>query len=146
MSLIANEKELRNWISEWLPNRAAAQVVLLNGPMGVGKTRFVQLVCDLLNAEASSSPSFAIHNEYGLPEGETIDHLDLYRVESDSDLESTGFWDLFEKNQGMIFIEWAERLGDHPRFSKRWKVTTIDLKYSNSDSQTERVISVRENP
>jgi len=26
----------------------------------------------------------------------TVDHVDLYRVKSDQDLESSGFWDLFD--------------------------------------------------
>lgn len=137
---IKNESALKDWISGWLPTRKPAQVVLLNGPMGVGKTRLVRFVCEILGAEAPSSPSFSIHNEYSTPEG-VVDHLDLYRVESESDLESTGFWDLFEKPEGLIFVEWAERLGD-ARFSKRWAVVSLDLEFGKEDGS--RSLTIKE--
>ena len=34
----------------------------------------------------------------------------MYRLEDEDDIESTGFWDLFEKERGLILIEWANYL------------------------------------
>ncbi len=129
---LENQKAFRQWVSEWLPTLKPAQVVLLYGPMGVGKTQFVRWACEELGVESSSSPSFSIHNEYFRPEG-VIDHLDLYRITDESDLESTGFWDLFEKPKGLIFVEWAERLG-LARFSNRWSVVSVTLGFGNSET------------
>ena len=63
-----------------------------------------------------------------------VDHLDLYRVENESDLESTGFWDLFEKEEGLIFVEWAERLGK-AGLSRRWSVTSVHLDFHEDEGQ-----------
>lgn len=137
---LKNEQALRDWVEAWLPTLHPAQVVLLNGPMGVGKTRLVREVCDFLGAESPSSPSFAIHNEYSTSKGE-VDHLDLYRIESDGDLESTGFWDLFEKERGLIFVEWAEKLGT-VRFSKRWSVVSLTLGFLDSETSRRLTLEV----
>jgi tRNA threonylcarbamoyladenosine biosynthesis protein TsaE len=59
----------------------------------------------------TSSPTFAIHHRYeNLSTGFGFDHVDLYRLESDDDLESTGFWDLFAPPKGLVVIEWSDRL------------------------------------
>lgn len=84
-------------------------VILLEGRMGAGKTTFVSRLVESLGSSEACSPSFAIHNQYQTPEG-VIDHLDLFRVQSEDELESTGFWDLFSQKDGLILIEWADLL------------------------------------
>ena len=83
------------------------QALLLEGPLGAGKTTLVQ---HLLN-EPALSPAFAVQNVYGV-EPELIKHVDLYRLKDDQDLESTGFWDIFADpaNTYLVIIEWADRL------------------------------------
>ncbi len=100
-------KEIYRRLLEQLPARS---LLLLMGPMGVGKTTSVQLFTELLGLEPASSPSFAIHHRYQNSQGLTLDHLDLYRLLDDEDLESTGFWDLFAQEKSIIAIEWADRL------------------------------------
>ncbi len=85
------------------------QVLLLNGPMGAGKTQFTKYLVSILGGDETVSPSFAIHNQYTTKAG-LVDHVDLFRLENDDELESTGFWDLFSSPMGCIVIEWAERL------------------------------------
>ncbi len=75
-------------------------VIALSGPMAAGKTEFVKTISD-----EASSPTFAIHQSYG-----DIEHLDLYRLTNEDELESTGFWDLFLHGAGLIFIEWPEKM------------------------------------
>lgn len=102
------------------------QVVLLNGPMAAGKTKSVEFFVKALGGKYVSSPTFAIHQTYATPVGE-IDHIDLYRLKSDYDLETTGFWELFHKQKGVIFIEWADRLeGDW--IPKGWGIIKLSFK------------------
>lgn len=62
-----------------------------------------------MGANDVASPTFAIHHEYTSPGG-MIDHVDLYRVKTDEDLEGSGFWDLLRNPQALLFVEWADRL------------------------------------
>lgn len=87
-------------------------VVLLSGPMGAGKTHFAQFFVEaLIPGVVAVSPTFAIHNEYGFSNG-VIHHFDIHRIENDDDLESTGFWDVFDSDQHVVIVEWADRLED----------------------------------
>lgn len=104
-----NKAEAENWAHAFAPQLVRPCVVLLDGNLGAGKTQMVRWLCAALGAYATASPTFAIHNEYKVLLG-TIDHVDLYRVKSDADLEASGFWDLLRGDQAMMFVEWAERL------------------------------------
>ena len=84
-------------------------LVLLKAPMGGGKTEWVKTFGMGLGFEDVSSPTFAIHHRYKNA-GSEIDHLDLFRIKNEDDLESTGFWDLLSASEGLIFIEWSERM------------------------------------
>lgn len=80
----------------------------LRGGMGAGKTT---LISHLLSDQrvAVSSPTFALYNSYPAF-GLTIVHVDLYRLESPEEIESSGFWDLFADTDAVILTEWSERL------------------------------------
>ena len=95
---------------EILPLVQPQTLFLLTGEVGAGKTELIKTVAQHFNLKDVQSPTFAFHNEYQSqnPEGGlTLHHVDLYRVKSEEDLESTGFWDLFEKENDVIFVEWS---------------------------------------
>ena len=105
--------EGREWTKTFAHTLRRPTVVLLDGPLGSGKTQFVKwCVVELGGGERDVvSPTFAIHQSYACTAG-AVDHLDLYRLTSDVDLESTGFWDLLREPKALLFIEWAARLPD----------------------------------
>jgi len=88
---------------------APGDVVAITGPLGVGKTVFVQGLADALGVnDAVTSPTFTIINEYSgrLP----LHHLDLYRLKSSDEF----VWLDFEEKlngTGVSVIEWGERAG-----------------------------------
>lgn len=102
-------EEMKRFASSTALQLKPKQLLLLEGPMGAGKTQFVRFLVEALRGQKVSSPTFAIHNQYESDRG-PIDHVDLYRIESESELEATGFWDLFARPQGLIIVEWADRL------------------------------------
>ncbi len=108
-------------------------VVLLSGPMGVGKTEFVRALVSSFRGENITSPSFAIHNNYSAGD-RSIDHLDLYRIEGDDDLESTGFWDLFSQPSGLIILEWSEKI-DSNLLPRNWKKVKINFSFVEADAR-----------
>jgi tRNA threonylcarbamoyladenosine biosynthesis protein TsaE len=124
---ISSLVELREWIrTQILPQVAAKQIFLISGPMAAGKTELVKQFVELLGGETVTSPSFALHNTYPT-HNFSIEHLDLFRLESEDDLASIGFWDLFENEKSVILIEWAEKINPK-RLPMTWQKNTIEIK------------------
>ena len=102
-------------------------VVLLTGELGVGKTKLVETVAREMSRETASieaevaSPTFAIHQVYNLGTNRRIDHFDLYRVNSEDELETVGLWDVLTASNGLVFIEWPEKLQPSGRMSNNSK-------------------------
>lgn len=94
----------------------APNLILLSGPMGAGKTQLVRWILECLGSSEAASPTYAIHHRYRLSSG-MVDHLDLYRLENDADLESSGFWEILDDCNNLVLVEWADRLSDaaYPR-------------------------------
>jgi tRNA threonylcarbamoyladenosine biosynthesis protein TsaE len=86
---------------------AAGDVVLLTGPLGAGKTRFVAGLARGLACKARvRSPSFAIVNQYHGGELPLL-HVDLYRLEGRA-AEDLGLEEPLEDS--VLAAEWGERL------------------------------------
>ena len=81
--------------------------IALTGELGAGKTVLMKGICQGLGVwELVTSPSFIIVNEY---EGRLpVHHVDLYRIETEVEIETTGLDDLLRQD-GVTVIEWAER-------------------------------------
>jgi len=81
--------------------------VALYGDLASGKTCFVRgVAAALADAEAVSSPTFTLINEY--PGARKLYHLDLYRLTCADELADLGVEDVFE-GDGICLVEWAER-------------------------------------
>lgn len=86
-------------------------VVLIDGPLGAGKTAFVRGMAEGLGADPTevSSPTFTILQQYrGRP---MLYHADLYRLTpaevADLGLEETGL-------DGVLAVEWPDRWAARP--------------------------------
>ena len=101
--------ESEQWAKDMAQTLTRPCLVLLDGELGAGKTQMVRWLVEAMGGAAATSPTFAIHQSYESPSG-SIDHVDLYRLEGWSDLESAGIWDLLKQKEAMIFVEWAARI------------------------------------
>lgn len=101
--------QLEAWAKEFATQLTRPCLILLDGEMGSGKTQLVRWFCASLGVMDTASPTYAVHHEYRSPSG-PVDHVDLYRVQSDADLENSGFWDLLKGDSVLLFVEWADRL------------------------------------
>src|ERR1700710_2907660 len=99
---------LGEMIAELLP---APKLVLLRGDLGAGKTTLVKGIAAALGAadmETVTSPTFTLVHEY---KGHKIRvfHLDLYRLETEAQLEGIGLWEIADAGDVLVLIEWGER-------------------------------------
>ncbi|MDE6833768.1 MAG: tRNA (adenosine(37)-N6)-threonylcarbamoyltransferase complex ATPase subunit type 1 TsaE [Ruminococcus sp.] len=89
----------------------SGDMIIYKGGLGAGKTTFTRgLATGLGLGDCVSSPTFALVNEYH-GENITLYHFDMYRIQTEDGLESTGFFDYpFEDN--IAVIEWSENIID----------------------------------
>lgn len=89
------------------------KVILLSGDLGSGKTTLTKALCSRLGvAEAITSPTFSLVNEYPSAGAGSIYHMDLYRLEKREDLVQIGFEEYLESGQ-LCLIEWPEIADEH---------------------------------
>jgi tRNA threonylcarbamoyladenosine biosynthesis protein TsaE len=82
-------------------------VILLDGPLGAGKTTLVQGFVAALDAAAAASPSFVVAHYYdGSPM--PIWHLDLYRIENQAEIDDLDL-EQYLPADGIALVEWAGR-------------------------------------
>ncbi len=114
-----------------------AIVVGLSGDLGSGKTTFSQSIARLLGvSDIVTSPTFVIEKIYKTNSVvfDTFVHIDAYRLESASELENLGFYDLIGSPKTLVFIEWPEKVG------AILPENLINIKFEFIDENTRRVL------
>ncbi len=83
-------------------------LVVFSGGLGAGKTTFCRGLAEGLGCiDAASSPTFAIAQLYRGPI--PMAHFDAYRISSEEDLETAGFYDYLEQG-AVVALEWGENV------------------------------------
>ena len=86
------------------------KVVLFHGEMGAGKTTLIKAISKALGvANATSSPTFSLVNEYEADNGDLVYHFDVYRLNSEAEAYDMGI-DEYLYSGEWCFIEWAEKI------------------------------------
>ncbi len=110
--------------------------IAMRGEMGVGKTAFVRGFASYFGIKGVKSPTYSIVNEHRSNKA-SIFHFDMYRVESEDDLLSIGFYDYLSR-QGYSIVEWSENIDDFiPEGA-------VFVTISRADSPEERTIEISE--
>ena len=93
---------------ELLQSGKKSAFIALYGDLGVGKTAFTRgFVSAICPAARVKSPTYTVVNEYRggiLP----VFHFDMYRIDGEDDLYSTGFYDYLDS--GYLLSEWSENI------------------------------------
>ena len=104
-------------------------IVLLKGPIGAGKTSFVQGIARGLSiSEDITSPTFALSHHYSSGKIPLI-HLDLYRLENSSSAKEVFFSEEEEalQSEAILVIEWPELI--EPLIKNFWE---IEISYAKN--------------
>jgi ATPase, YjeE family len=85
------------------------EVLLLEGPLGVGKTVFAKAIAAAIGVtEIVTSPTFTLVAEY---EGKLrFVHVDLYRISSAEECEQLALDEMMNQ-QTVMAVEWPENAG-----------------------------------
>lgn len=128
--LLAAARALGAWL-------APGDVVLLQGPMGAGKTTFTRALAEglgVLRPDRVRSPTFNLWLEHAGPR--PLAHVDLFRLAADDDpspgsvgaaaFESLGLSELVDAGEGpssvVLVVEWAELWADPPGAALRIQI------------------------
>ena len=126
-------KQLKAWCENLSHKFLDKQILLLKGPLGVGKTELVRQLLMSLGSTEVASPTYALIHHYQTQQIKSVVHVDLYRIESEEDLDSTGFWDLFTAEASLIIIEWPERVSSND-WPLSWSKICIDISFNQNKS------------
>ena len=103
----------------------------LTGPLGVGKSAFARFVIQAACGAHIDvpSPTFTLVQAYEAPDGLTIMHMDLYRLESPEDVFALGIEDSFYEAANLV--EWPDKMV--PYWPKN--AISIDLSFGEGDER-----------
>ncbi len=95
-------------------------VVLLDGPLGAGKTRLVAGLAAGLGIEPTEvhSPSYTLVNEYQAADGRLLVHADGYRLADRAALDDLGLEEA-AADGAVVAIEWPRGFAT---FGRVWRV------------------------
>lgn len=129
-SVSASPEQTRRVAAAFAARLHPGDIVALVGPLGAGKTCFVQGLAAGLGVPAQTivnSPTFILCNVYQgrIP----LYHFDWYRLETPAQLEGLGLEEYFD-GEGVTVIEWADK------FSGALPVRTIWVTFEMPNATT----------
>lgn len=105
---IKNKKQLPDAAEKFLKHFGENRIFAFYGSMGAGKTTIIKAICKALGAiDIVSSPTFTLVNEYRTSKGETLYHIDFYRIRKQEEVFDFGIEE-YLTGESYCFMEWPE--------------------------------------
>ena len=112
----------------------AGDLVLLNGPLGAGKTTLTRGIGEGLGAKGTvQSPTFVLARTHKTSKGPKLVHVDAYRLGSAMELDDLDI----NFPQSIVVVEWARDYVDG--IAESW--LAVDIDRSSEDEQ--RLVSIQ---
>ena len=107
--LVLSEEELARWGRRIGSSVRPPVFLMLRGPVGAGKSVLARAVARGAGVRgALPSPTFNLVFRYPGTGGRTIVHMDLYRLNDESELAELGWFELGVPRE-IVIVEWPER-------------------------------------
>lgn len=103
------------------------KVIALHGDMGAGKTTLIHALCEAMGVkDIVTSPTFSIINQYKTVKGETVYHMDLYRIKDEQEATNAGVEDCLYSGD-ICLVEWPEKApGIFPEDTLHITISSVD--------------------
>lgn len=98
------ENDLDNIVIELKEAAKSPSVIILQGPVGAGKTTFTKIFAE--QSKSATSPTYSIINEV-----ENIVHADFYRLENPEDIMHLEI-PLYLEGKDYFLVEWGKEYFD----------------------------------
>ena len=133
--LIKDKKHLNSAAKELLKVTEGSKIFAFYGSMGAGKTTLIKAICRVLDtADIVTSPSFTLVNEYRTNRGESIYHIDFYRIKKKDEVFDFGIEE-YLTGESYCFMEWPDLVEEIlPRGTVRVRITV--------DNDEQRILSI----
>jgi tRNA threonylcarbamoyladenosine biosynthesis protein TsaE len=106
--LIKDKRYLHSAAKQFLIQAGENKLFAFYGAMGAGKTTFIKAICESLGAiDIVTSPTFTLVNEYRTSDGESIFHIDFYRIKKQEEVFDFGIEE-YLSGDSYCFMEWPE--------------------------------------
>jgi tRNA threonylcarbamoyladenosine biosynthesis protein TsaE len=106
--VIKDKRHLHTAAKQLLEHSADKKIFAFYGSMGAGKTTIIKAICEYLGAiDIVSSPTFTLVNEYKTNSGESIFHIDFYRIKKQEEVYDFGIEE-YLTGESYCFMEWPE--------------------------------------
>ena len=133
---LKNTSQTISFGKDFVKNLKPKSIIIVKGPIGAGKTSFVQgMGQGLCIKESITSPTFALSHHYESGSRHLI-HMDLYRIES-----SISAKELFiqeeeelETKSGLLIVEWPELI--ESILETYWK---IEINYAEKEGRNFKI-------
>ena len=131
---ISQEEKTKNIAKIFSKNIKIADVLCLNGELGVGKTTFIKYLINFLQQDNNQlvsevpSPTFNLINDYQL-DSLILKHCDFYRINDEKELDNLGF--LENISNQITLIEWPEVIKKYKIDNKIELFFEYDKNYKN---------------
>lgn len=135
------EEETINLGKEIAQSLTPGDIIAIYGDLGSGKTEFVKGICEHFKVdEIVTSPTFTIVNKYnGMIDDSPIVlyHIDLYRIDKESELIEIGFEEYLNDSSAITLIEWAEKTSLIPQNAIQVNI------FLDNDDDNKRLITIK---
>jgi tRNA threonylcarbamoyladenosine biosynthesis protein TsaE len=133
--LIKDKRHLSSSAKQLLKNYGDKKIFAFYGSMGAGKTTIIKAICASLGAvDIVSSPTFTLVNEYKTSGGESIFHIDFYRIKKQEEVYDLGIEE-YLTGDSYCFMEWPELI------EELLPPETVIVRIS-VDDQEQRILSI----
>ena len=108
---IQSIEDTKKFASKLAKSLKGGEVIALVGELGAGKTYFTKFIAEALGVDPAdvTSPTYIYWRQY---KGKKlkINHFDMYRIESEKEVDSLGLEEALTEDNSITVIEWADKV------------------------------------